>query len=172
MPVSSGSLVTNYLCNFYNPLLSLLVSHLWNNCGRFLSCLHLFLAVLSLCCWVGATLRRGTRTSHCNSFSSGTRANWVAHELTAPRHVGSSWISDWTCVPCIGRWVLIHCATREVPMEVFFCTAVLKEDSTLSNHNWGLIWTKLRLALRMWKAEMSEQVLVSNVLQAFQSEVK
>ena len=34
--------------------------------------------------------------------------------LAALRYVGFSWIRDWTCVPCIGRWILIHCTTREV----------------------------------------------------------
>ena len=28
-------------------------------------------------------------------------------------HVGSSWSRDQTRVPCIGRWVLNYCATRE-----------------------------------------------------------
>ena len=30
-----------------------------------------------------------------------------------PWHVGSSQIRDWTHVSCIGRWIPIHCATRE-----------------------------------------------------------
>ena len=34
--------------------------------------------------------------------------------LVAPRHVGSSQTRDRTCVPCIGRRFLNHCATREV----------------------------------------------------------
>ena len=25
----------------------------------------------------------------------------------------SSWARDWNCVPCIGRHILVHCATRE-----------------------------------------------------------
>ena len=25
---------------------------------------------------------------------------------------------DWTCVPCIARWILNHCTTREVPLPV------------------------------------------------------
>ena len=25
------------------------------------------------------------------------------------------WTGDQTCVPCIGRWILSHCTTREVP---------------------------------------------------------
>ena len=33
--------------------------------------------------------------------------------LVAPRHVGSSQTRDRTRVPCIGRWILNHCATRE-----------------------------------------------------------
>ena len=33
--------------------------------------------------------------------------------LVALRHVGSSRIRARTRVPCIGRWVLNHCATRE-----------------------------------------------------------
>ena len=34
--------------------------------------------------------------------------------LVAPRHVGSSWTRGQTRVPCTGRRILIHCATREV----------------------------------------------------------
>ena len=37
--------------------------------------------------------------------------------LVAPRHVGSSRTRDGTCVPCIGRRILNHCATREVPTQ-------------------------------------------------------
>ena len=35
--------------------------------------------------------------------------------LVAPRHVGSSWTRARTRVPCIGRRILNHCATREIP---------------------------------------------------------
>ena len=34
--------------------------------------------------------------------------------LVAPRHVGSSQARAWTCVPCTGRQILNHCATRDV----------------------------------------------------------
>ena len=34
----------------------------------------------------------------------------------APRHVGSSQTRARTRVPCIGRRILSHCATREVPV--------------------------------------------------------
>ena len=39
---------------------------------------------------------------------------WVA-----PWHVRSSWTRDWTRVPCIGRWILNHWATREAPAASF-----------------------------------------------------
>ena len=29
-------------------------------------------------------------------------------------YVGSAWTRDQTCVPCIGRQILIHCPSREV----------------------------------------------------------
>ena len=35
--------------------------------------------------------------------------------LVAPWHMGSSWIRAQNPRPCIGRWILNHCATREVP---------------------------------------------------------
>ena len=38
--------------------------------------------------------------------------------LVAPWHVGSSQIRARTCVPCIGRQILNHCATREAPNDI------------------------------------------------------
>ena len=35
--------------------------------------------------------------------------------LVDPYHLESSRIRDQTCVPWIGRWILIPCATKEVP---------------------------------------------------------
>ena len=61
--------------------------------------------------------------SRCVGFSSrGSRA--LEHRLSscsaqawlvAPWHVGSSRTRARTCVPCIGRRIFNHCATREVP---------------------------------------------------------
>ena len=39
--------------------------------------------------------------------------------LVAPWHVGSSWTREWTLVSCIGRWILHHWTTREVPSPPF-----------------------------------------------------
>ena len=58
--------------------------------------------------------------SRCAGFSScGSRA--LERRLrscggfVAPLHVGSSLTRVRTRVPCIGRWILNHCATREAP---------------------------------------------------------
>ena len=40
--------------------------------------------------------------------------------LVAPRYVGSSWTRAQTRVPCVGRQILNHCATREVPGLLLF----------------------------------------------------
>ena len=93
---------------------------------------HLFIwAVLGLrCCrglslggWAGL-LCRGARTPPCSSLSlcrvrapGAWACEVVAHRLGAPRHVGSSQTRDGTYVPCIGRWILSHWTTREVPPE-------------------------------------------------------
>ena len=78
----------------------------------------------------GATLCCGAQASHCGGFSCcgaqalGVRASVVAARRLSScgtraqlphRHVGSSRTRDQTHVPCIGRQILNHCATREVP---------------------------------------------------------
>ena len=45
----------------------------------------------------------------------GAQAHWLlCVGLVPPWHVGSSWTRAQTCVPCIGRQILIHCTSREV----------------------------------------------------------
>ena len=73
----------------------------------------------------GVTLHRGVRASHCCGLSCcgaqapGAQAQqlWLTG-LVIPRHVGSSQTRARTHVPCIGRQILNHCATREA-LEVF-----------------------------------------------------
>ena len=44
----------------------------------------------------------------------------VAHGNVTLKHEGISWTRDQTCVPCIGRRILNHWATREVfPYYIF-----------------------------------------------------
>ena len=73
------------------------------------------------------------RASHCSGFSllwsvgsrrvgfssRGTQAQQWHRGLVAPWHVGSPWTRAQTRVPCIGRQILNHCATREVPILAF-----------------------------------------------------
>ena len=92
--------------------------------------IHLFLAALGLrCCvrtllWLqqaGAALPSGAWASHCGGFpccgawALGAQASVVVRHvgLVALRHVGSSRTRGRTRVPCIGRQILNHCATRE-----------------------------------------------------------
>ena len=48
--------------------------------------------------------------------------------LVAPWHVGSSWTRARTRVPCIGRQILNHCATREVPYMCFYALSFMYID--------------------------------------------
>ncbi|KAJ8796084.1 hypothetical protein J1605_018232 [Eschrichtius robustus] len=51
-----------------------------------------------------------------DSMGSRAQAQQLWHMgFVAPRHVGSSWTRARTRVPCIGRQILNHCVTREVP---------------------------------------------------------
>ena len=72
-------------------------------------------------------LLRSTGSRHVGFSSCGTWARqlWLTGSraqaqqlwstgLVAPRHVGSSQTRARTCVPCVGRRILNHCATREV----------------------------------------------------------
>ena len=117
--------------------------------------IYLFLAALGLHCCAqafsscgeaGATLRYGAWASHCSGFSCckaqalGTRASVVvAHEFSScgsrAQLLRSMWESsrtrDRTCVPCIDRWILNHCATREVPPGLFLSVLLGSETGDL-----------------------------------------
>ena len=74
----------------------------------------------------GATLHRGAQASHyrglsrCGAQAPEAQAQqlWLTGPV-APRHVGSSQTRARTRVPCIGRQILNHCATREAPHRAF-----------------------------------------------------
>ena len=73
--------------------------------------------------------------------------------LVAPWHVGSSQTRDGTCVPCIGRRILIHCATREVP--VFDLKHALFVDSGYCRlaHSSSIFFQHVFLYSRGWTAK-------------------
>ena len=45
--------------------------------------------------------------------SAGTRSCVMWPSLF--QHMWNLWTRDQTCVPCIGKWILSHCTTREIP---------------------------------------------------------
>ena len=67
----------------------------------------------------------GSRALECRLNSCGTRG------LVAPRHVGSSRTRARTHVPCIGRPILNHCATREALNGNFHCRILYNFSNTL-----------------------------------------
>ena len=87
--------------------------------------------------------------SRCGARAPDAQAQqlWLTG-LVAPRHVGSSQTRAQTRVPCIGRQILNHCATREAPyflfikLQLFSCWSsnFLISRSILDLHpQWGLI---------------------------------
>ena len=74
----------------------------------------------------GATLHRSAWASHyrglsrCRAQAPDAQAQqlWLTGPA-APRHAGSSQTRARTRVPCIGRQILNHCATREAPQCLF-----------------------------------------------------
>ena len=46
----------------------------------------------------------------------------VVHGLSCSAACGISWTRDQICVPCIGKWILIQCTTREVPVYLLLVT--------------------------------------------------
>ena len=91
--------------------------------------------------------------SRCAGFSScGSRAQllWLAGSraqaqqlwcmgLVAPRHMGSSQTRAQTRVPCIGRGVLNHYATREVPHVLFNLESFLSYSTHKLNDSLNLM---------------------------------
>ena len=55
--------------------------------------------------------RRGI---HQAPLSTGfSRQERILEWVAMPSSRGSLWPRDWTCISCIGRWILYHWATRE-----------------------------------------------------------
>ena len=98
--------------------------------------------------------------SRCTGFSScGTQAQqlWLAVSrvqaqqlwctgLVVPRHVGSSQTRDRTRVPRIGRQILNHCATREVPRSYFCCEVFIQPIHNPEQLNMFRTWTPFSLS--------------------------
>ena len=71
--------------------------------------------------------------SRCVTLNScGMRAQQLCHTgLLVLWPVGSSRARDWTSVPCTGRWIPNHCATREVPLHFLKASLNTKIPATI-----------------------------------------
>ena len=64
-------------------------------------------------CWRAQAL--GMQASEAVGSRAWAQQLWLTG-LVALRQVESSQTRDRTCVPCIGRWILIHCTTQGRPL--------------------------------------------------------
>ena len=103
--------------------------------------------------------------------STGSRVRGLSSMgLVAPQHVGSSRTRDGSCVPCIGRQVLIHCTTREVLWLLFF-----KEKKffaftltfTIPGAPYSFVWIHVSIWHHLpsaWRTSCSAALVVMNSL--------
>ena len=93
----------------------------------------------SLCCkgfslqWLLLLQSRGSRRLGFRSYGTWAQELWLAGSV-APRHVGSSQTRARTRVPCIGRQIPNHCATREA-RALIILTAPKERPSKTLIHN-------------------------------------
>ena len=93
----------------------------FSSCGEqgllFIAVHRLLIAVASLVAEHGLQMR-GLQQLWLTGSRSQAQQLWHTG-LVVPWHVGSSWTRARTSVPCIGRRILNHCATREALRWVF-----------------------------------------------------
>ena len=89
-----------------------------SHCGGFSCCEALALGTRAQQLWLA-----GSRVQAQQLWLAGSRVQaqqlWCTG-LVAPQHVGSSLSRAQSRVSCLGRRILNHCATREVPELVFY----------------------------------------------------
>ena len=73
--------------------------------------------------WLLLLRSPGFRLSGFSSCGTWAQQLW-SMGLISPQHVGSFRTRAQTRVPCIGRWIFNHCATREAPT-VFILKSIL-----------------------------------------------
>ena len=137
---------------FIHPLIQIHERNLYNGEVFFLTAQSLLLAALSLGCCARASSRGGTWGSSSSRWGASHSRDFSLTEprLSAPGLVGSSQTRDWTRVPCIGTWILIHHATREVQGDVFIlsfgCQHWVFRRRTLENST-QLVYEQITLLL-------------------------
>ena len=73
----------------------------------------------------------GSSCGRAQALGSWTRSLWGSG-LVAPQHVGSSWTTDRTGVPCIARQILNHWTNREAPVVNFYAYFLSSQGAFLS----------------------------------------
>ena len=80
----------------------------------------------------------------------------------APQHVEPSWTKNQSHTPCISRWILIHCATKEVLAQLFivyrFCFSSLLPIE-LSYHQVSFPFSLKKLLLAFLTAQVTGDIL-------------
>ena len=59
--------------------------------------------------------RCGVWPSHCDLSCFEARAQELCGWPSLFHDMWNLWTGDQTCAPCIGKWILSHCTTREIP---------------------------------------------------------
>ena len=103
----------------------------FSSCGErgllFVAARGLFTVVASLVMEHGLQARRLQQL--CLPGSRAQAQQLWRTGLVALQHVGSSWTRARTRVPCIGRKILNHCATREAPAKSSYLSSPCTTDS-------------------------------------------
>ena len=85
-----------------------------------------------------STSSRACGLSRCGAPALRAQAQQLRHMgLAALCHVGSSQAGDWTCVSCLGSWILYHWVIREAPMK-----GLLKKTKRSLGQLWSGFWIK------------------------------
>ena len=101
------------------------VSGGYSSCGMWASHPAGFSCCRAWALGTGASVVASRGLSICGSRALERRLKWWRTGLVAPQHVGSSRTRARIHVPCIGRRILNHCATREAPWASFLTSLCL-----------------------------------------------
>ena len=83
--------------------------------------------------------------------------------LVAPWHVGSSQTRARTRVPCIGRQILNHCATREAPVFLVLSSYSLADIRVYFYQRWTEVILSMKREIDIWpRADELIVTLVKN----------
>ena len=82
--------------------------------------------------------RTGSRTRGLSSCSSQalehSLTGWTSLGFVAPRHMGSSWVRDRTCVSCIGQENSLPWSHQGSPWNILWCLVIIHISS--STESW------------------------------------